>query len=286
MTLIAPFTPAQARPFLKWVGGKQQLLAQFEALLPADFERYFEPFVGGGAVFFHLWRTAKLPKQAFLFDHNPEIINTYQIVRDHLDDLLNLLAEHQRNHCPAYFYQVRALDRTTHPLTAVQQAARTLYLNKTCYNGLYRVNRKGQFNAPLGRYTNPNILNEDVLRAASLALQNVAIEQVDFRQMPVFAQPGDFFYFDPPYHPVSQTANFTGYTTGNFSEQDQSDLATVFDQLTAKGCRCMLSNSHTPFIVDLYRQHTIALVSARRQVNSKANGRGGVNEVVIRNYTS
>jgi DNA adenine methylase len=286
MPISVSSTSVQARPFLKWVGGKQQLLAQLDALFPPDFGRYLEPFVGGGAVFFHLWRMAKLPKQTLLFDHNPEIINTYRVVRDHLDELLHLLAEHQSHHGPAYFYQTRALDRATHPLTDVQQAARTLYLNKTCYNGLYRVNHRGQFNAPLGRYTNPNILNEGVLSAASLALQNVVIEPVDFRQMPRFAQPGDFFYFDPPYHPVSQTANFTGYTSGSFSEQDQRDLAAVFEQLTALDCRCMLSNSHTPLILDLYSHHHISLVLAKRKVNSKANNRGDVQEIIVRNYTT
>jgi DNA adenine methylase len=277
---------SQARPFLKWVGGKQQLLTQFDALFPSRFERYVEPFVGGGAVFFHLWRTERLPHQVILLDHNAEIIHAYRSVRDQLDELLELLAEHQQNHCPAYFYQIRALDRAAQPLNGVEQAARTLYLNKTCYNGLYRVNRKGQFNAPLGRYAAPNIINADVLRAASVALQNVTIEQIDFREIISFAQARDFFYFDPPYDPVSQTANFTGYTPGSFSEQDQRDLADVFVQLTAKGCLCMLSNSHTPLILDLYRHHTITLVSAKRNVNSKANGRGDVSEVVIRNYTS
>lgn len=273
-----------AKPFLKWAGGKQQLLAQYEPYFPTNFHRYFEPFVGGGAVFFHLWNTGRLPSTTYLFDNNEELINTYVVVRDRLDELIEILAVHKESHCREYYYEIRNLDRQDIVLSDVERAARTIYLNRTCYNGLYRVNRKGQFNAPMGSYTNPRILDEDLLRAASIALQGVGIETRDFRSVVEFAQPGDFFYFDPPYDPVSKTASFTGYTAGNFHDQDQRDLADVFARLTAKGCLCMLSNSHTPFVLELYRHFRIEIVQANRAINSDANGRGSIEEVVVLNY--
>ncbi|HVO68789.1 MAG TPA: DNA adenine methylase, partial [Aggregatilineaceae bacterium] len=248
-------TPSQtARPFLKWAGGKQQLLSQFEAHFPSNLTRYVEPFVGGGAVFFHLWNTHRLPKQTFLFDNNEELINTYLVVRDRVDELIEILATHQEKHCKRYYYKVRNLDRRPVKLNDVERAARTIYLNRTCYNGLYRVNSKGQFNVPMGSYKNPQVLHEDVLRAASAALQHSHIEPGDFRNVVNWAQAGDFFYFDPPYDPISKTASFTGYTADHFHEADQRDLAEVFTRLSEKGCLCMLSNSHTPFIFELYQR--------------------------------
>jgi DNA adenine methylase len=217
-----------ARPFLKWAGGKQQLLAQYEPYFPTDFRRYFEPFVGGGAVFFHLWSTERLPGAAHLLDNNEELVNTYIAVRDSLDELIYALAVHKGRHCKEYYYEVRNLDRQDIALSDVARAARTIYLNKTCYNGLYRVNRKGQFNVPMGSYKNPRILDEDLLAAASIALQGVRIETRGFRSVVELAQAGDFFYFDPPYDPVSKTASFTGYTAGSFHDADQSDRADLF----------------------------------------------------------
>lgn len=276
--------PRYAKPFLKWAGGKNQLLAQFEAYFPSNFERYFEPFVGGGAVFFHLWNGRKLPAKLFLFDNNVELINTYRVIRDKLDSLIERLMIYKKKHCKEYYYTIRGLDRQDIALNDVERAARTIYLNKTCYNGLYRVNRKGQFNVPMGNYKNPQILHRDVLETASSALQNVTIEVKDFRELVDIAQPGDFFYFDPPYDPVSRTASFTGYTAGNFREEDQQELATVFTQLTQKGCFGMLSNSYTPFILDVYQEFRIEIVSAKRAVNSDANGRGAIKEIVVLNY--
>lgn len=274
----------EAKPFLKWVGGKGQLLTQFEAYLPTRFNRYFEPFVGGGANYFHLWNTNRLPKEAFLFDNNEELINTYCVVRDQLDALIELLAIHKKNHNKEYFYHIRSLDRQDIYLTCVERAARTIYLNRTCYNGLYRVNSKNQFNAPMGSYKNPTILYPDVLVAASQALQNATVKAKDFREVIALAHAGDFFYFDPPYDPVSKTANFTGYTKGSFRDEDQYDLAQVFKNLTDRGCLCMLSNSYTPFICDLYRNFRIEVVYARRAVNSNGNGRGNISEVLVLNY--
>ncbi|MCB0209948.1 MAG: DNA adenine methylase [Anaerolineae bacterium] len=277
-------TLQQAKPFLKWVGGKQQLLAQFEAYFPQRFDRYFEPFVGGGAVFFHLWNTNRLPQHVFLLDNNEALINAFRVVRDNVDALVERLAEHKAKHSKEYYYHIRKLDREDIALTDVERAARTIYLNKTCYNGLYRVNRKGQFNVPMGSYKNPRILHEDVLAAASIALQHVTLAVGDFRDLLTLAQKGDFIYFDPPYDPLSKTASFTSYTAGDFGDQDQRDLADVFAALTEKGCLCMLSNSYTEFIQELYTPFKIEVVYAKRAVNSDANGRGNIKEAFILNY--
>ena len=274
----------KAKPFLKWVGGKQQLLSQFETYFPAHFRRYFEPFVGGGATFFHLWNTDRLPEQIFLFDNNEELINAYRVVRDELEALIKLLATHQKSHNKRYYYQIRSLDRQNIELTDIERAARTIYLNRTCYNGLYRVNSKKQFNVPMGSYKNPKILYRNVLEAASSALQDVSVKVRDFREIAALAQTGDFFYFDPPYDPISKTASFTGYTAGSFRDEDQKGLVEVFKKLTKEGCLCMLSNSYTPFILELYQDFRVEVVYARRAVNSDANGRGNIREVVVLNY--
>ncbi len=273
-----------ARPFLKWAGGKQQLLAQYEPHFPAHFSRYFEAFIGGGAVFFHLWNTGRLPASVYLFDNNQELINVYAVVRDRPADLIAALSVHRERHCKAYYYQVRDGERQGVALSDVDRAARTIYLNKTCYNGLYRVNRRGQFNVPMGSYKAPKIFEEDLLRAASVALQDVALEVKDFRSVVALAQAGDFFYFDPPYDPVSKTASFTSYTAGSFRDQDQRDLADLFAQLTAQGCLCMLSNSYTPLVRQLYGRFRIEIVHANRAINSNARGRGVIEEVVVLNY--
>jgi DNA adenine methylase len=273
-----------ARPFIKWAGGKHRLLSQFEACFPNRFKRYCEPFVGSGAVFFHFWNHKRLPEPVFLFDNNEELVNVYRTIRDHLEELISLLADYQTNHNTEFYYKIRNQDRQIESFGQVERAARTIYLNRTCYNGLYRVNQKGQFNVPMGSYKNPQILNPKTLQAASTALQNVSLEVKDFREVEDLAQPGDFIYFDPPYYPISPTANFTSYTAASFRDQDQIDLADVFTRLTGKGCACMLSNSYTPYILDLYREFRIEIVLARRNINSDANGRGAIKEVVILNY--
>ena len=273
-----------ARPFIKWAGGKRQLLSQFEAFFPKRFERYFEPFVGSGAVFFHLWNQKRLPGQVFLFDNNEELVHAYCMVRDRLEELVDLLSIHKRNHNQEYYNIIRNLDRQVVKLDEVERAARTIYLNRTCYNGLYRVNRKGKFNVPMGRYKNPEILNQKVLLSAREALQNTELEVKDFREAVNIARKGDFFYFDPPYHPMSSTAYFTSYTAANFHEQDQVDLASVFTQLSDKGCLCMLSNSFTPFMLELYCKFRIEIVYAKRAINSVANKRGATKEIVVLNY--
>jgi len=275
-----------AKPFVKWAGGKAQLLKQLDSYFPraAQLGRYFEPFVGGGALYFHLWNTKRVPDQASLFDINDELINAYRVVRDQTDQLIALLGAHQARHSRDYYYQMRDLDPSSNALSAAERAARTIYLNRTCYNGLYRVNSQGQFNVPMGSYRSPPIVREAALRAASAALQGVHVEAKEFDSVLDLARPGDFFYFDPPYDPVSRTACFTGYSPGAFRDEDQRRLASVFGELSRKGCLCMLSNSHTPLIVKLYHGFRLEIVQASRPINSDTGGRGAINEVVVLNY--
>lgn len=272
------------KPFLKWAGGKSRVLDQYDRYFPDGINRYFEPFIGGGAVFFHLRSRGMLGKKVYLFDNNEELINAYVLVRDNLGNLVHKLSAHEKSHSPEYYFTIRNKDRTNARMSSAERAARTIYLNKTCFNGLYRVNRKGEFNVPAGRYGNPKILDFPLLRNASLALRDAVIERRDFRTIHDIARSGDFFYFDPPYHPISRTSGFTAYTPGSFSEQDQIDLADLFSRLSRKECRCMLSNSHSPFILDLYKDFKIVTIQARRVINSRADGRGNIREVLVLNY--
>ncbi|MDO8673609.1 MAG: DNA adenine methylase [Dehalococcoidia bacterium] len=273
-----------AKPFVKWAGGKQQLLGQYDSFFPACFARYIEPFIGGGAVFFHLWSRGSVSDQALLFDNNENLVNTYKVVRNDVDELIGLLKVHKEKHSRDYYYAIRDLDRQNATLSDVERAARTIYLNKTCYNGLYRVNNRDQFNVPMGSYSSPRILDENTLQNASRALQNASLEVSGFRQIQDFARAGDFIYFDPPYDPVSRTASFTGYTANLFRDEDQCGLAIVYAALTERGCLCMLSNSYTPLVLGLYRDYRVEVVQASRAINSKADGRGSVKEVVVLNY--
>ena len=289
-TIQQSFTQTKSKPFLKWVGGKSQLLDQFEPYFAAAFDsgnikRYIEPFIGGGAVFFNLSNKDCLPETSFLYDNNEELTNTFQIVRDNLNDLITALSIHQEQHDREYYYHVRGQDRDSNlTLSNVERAARMIYLNRTCYNGLYRVNSKGQFNVPMGSYKNPKILHEDILLSASTALQNSVVEPRDFQFVLDIAKPKDFIYFDPPYDPLSKTSSFTSYTSGSFRDADQRRLAQVYSTLSERGCLCMLSNSYTPFILDLYKNYRIEKVQAVRAVNSDPNGRGAIDEVLVLNY--
>jgi len=265
------------RPPVKWAGGKGGLIPQFEPLFPkGPWDLYIEPFVGGGAVFFHL-----LPLRAVLIDNNEELINFYMVVRDNLEELLVDLRKHENT--AEYYYRIRALK--PEELTPVERASRFLYLNKTGYNGLWRVNGKGQHNVPFGRYKNPKIVDEPNLRQVSRALARAEILLGDFSLAMNYAKPGTFVYFDPPYHPLSETARFTSYTRDGFDEDDQRRLADVFRQLDRKGCLVMLSNSDTPFIRDLYAGYDIQVVYAKRAINCRGDGRGPITELVIRNYS-
>jgi DNA adenine methylase len=275
------------RPFVKWAGGKGQLLAQFEPFWPAEFGGYVEPFVGGGAAFFHLYRQGRLNGHVVLNDASAELMLCYRVIRDDLAGLLVALRRHEPHRLDAgYYYAVRAWDRKPGfaQRPAVERAARTLFLNRTCYNGLYRVSQRGFFNVPFGRYKNPQIVDEENLRAASDALQNVALHSADFAQCPEWACPGDLVYLDPPYDPLSATSSFTGYTADDFGDDDQRRLADLFRQLDAAGCWVMLSNSDTARVRELYAGCRVEVLQARRAINSKADGRSSIPELLILNY--
>lgn len=276
-TAAAQLTPhlapqVRARPFIKWAGGKTQLLPEILARFPSRFNRYFEPFLGGAAVFFALE-----PRKAALSDINADLIGTYKALRDDLPGVIRHLAKHEATE--EHYYAVRAQDPAG--LSPAASAARFIYLNRTCFNGLYRVNRSGKFNVPFGRYKNPRICHEENLEAVSEALQDV-----DLRVMSAFdsarrARRGDLVYFDPPYDPISPTASFTAYTSGGFGREQQVELAQLFTLLAKRGVHVVLSNSDTPFIRELYRDFEVSQVMARRAINARGSGRGAVAEVLV-----
>ena len=267
--------------FIKWAGGKTQLLSQFEKLYPPNFNRFFEPFIGSGAVFFYMKQLYPENKM-FLSDNNSELINCYEIVKNDLEQLIEILIEHRSNHNKEYYYAIRNTEITN--LSNVELAARFIYLNKTCFNGLYRVNSKGKFNVPIGSYKNPRIFNESEIRKAKELLQDVELKTMPFEELINYVQKNDFVYLDPPYHPLSQTSSFTSYTRTSFTEDDQIRLAEVYRQLDKKGCHLMLSNSYSDFILDLYDGYRIEQVSAKRMINANGKKRGAVQEVVVLNY--
>lgn len=272
-----------ARPFLKWAGGKGQLLAELHAQLGhlEKFNHYHEPFVGGGAFFFSLYSQGVLKtKQAHLSDANPNLIETYTVVRDAPDELIRLLRGHAGKHSEEHYYRVRA----EVPGKVVARAARVIYLNRTCYNGLYRENSSGQFNVPMGRYKNPTICDAPNLLAVSEALRAATLKVAHFREVASNARKGDFVYFDPPYWPVSSTSSFTSYAKERFGPVDQEELAEVFRKLTKKGVHALLSNSDVPEVRALYGEFSITRVYATRNVNSKAERRGKLAEVLVRNF--
>ncbi|MEE4109410.1 MAG: DNA adenine methylase [Halieaceae bacterium] len=277
----------KASPFVKWAGGKGQLLSQLDGTFPPRFGRYLEPFVGGGAVFFHLYNRGLLAgKEVILIDRLVELIDCYTVVRDRVDDLIAELERHEAHKFDAeYYYQVRAWDREAGygERSGVERAARFVYLNRTCYNGLYRVNRKGQFNVPFGRHRNPKVCAPGRLRAASEALQGVTVLAADFKQCEQFAETGDLVYFDPPYHPLSRTAYFTSYTEHVFAEEEQQCLAALFRTLDRRGCRLILNNSDTPWIRTLYEGYAITELKAARPINARGDRRGQINELLITN---
>jgi DNA adenine methylase len=272
--------PKQApSPVLKWVGGKTRLLSKLQERMPSSFGKYFEPFMGGGALFF---RTA--PTQAVLGDYNADLINVYKCVAWDVDKVARKLAAHKRNHSEEYYYQVRTKWNERNPRqTDIDRASQFLYMNKTCFNGLYRVNSKGEFNVPVGRYVNPSIYDLSSLRAASAALQNAEILHGHYSEVVSSASAGDFVYFDPPYHPLTATANFTSYTSNAFTPNDQRELRDLANDLAGRGCAVLLSNSDTPFIRELFAGWNIDQVMCGRSINSKASARGAVAEVMIYN---
>jgi len=279
---VEVFQPAlPARPFVKWVGGKSKLCAQLIARLPQGVERmrHVEPFAGGAALFF-----TRSPDSALLMDINRSLVQTYLAVRDHLEGVIQQLQALARAHSVDHYYEVRARYNHEPRLTIALKAAMFIYLNKTCFNGLHRVNRKGEFNVPAGRYNNPTILDAESLRSASYRLQNTELQEGSYMALLEKAKPGDFIYFDPPYEPVSATSNFTAYTAGGFNSSEQEQLSQVFRILDRRGCKLMLSNSDTETIRNLYSAYHIDQVFAPRMVNCKPNNRGAVAELLIRNY--
>lgn len=278
-------TNIKAKPFVKWVGGKRQLINQFkdlELLPPKDFDfennKYFEPFIGGGAVFFEI-----LPKNSIISDMNIELIKTYQTIKDNVEKLINSLKKHENN--KEYFLEIRR--KSINDLDDLSIASRFIYLNKTAFNGMFRVNSRGEYNVPYGKYSNPLVCDENNLRNVSSVLQKVEIYHRDYSEVKNFAQKGDFIYFDPPYYPLNKTSSFTSYTKDGFLESTQVELRNIFEELSGKGCYVLLSNSDTDFIRNIYKDIknvNIHKVFAGRAINSDSSKRGKITELVISNY--
>ncbi|MDR2418372.1 MAG: DNA adenine methylase [Treponema sp.] len=273
------------KPFLKWAGGKRQLLPAIRKCLPAHINNYtyYEPFLGAGAVFFELQ-----PQKAVINDLNTQLIMTYMVIKGHVEALIKLLNDYQNKNIRYYFYQTRNLDRDPQKferLSDTEKAARLIFLNKTCFNGLYRVNSKGLFNVPYGNYKNPVICEESVLRQISsyLNTNDISIINYDFEIAVVDVDKHSFVYFDPPYHSPDKT-NFTRYHADGFGEAEQERLRNVFVRMAKQGAKCLLSNSDTDFIRELYKDYEILPVQAKRAINSNTRGRGFVNEVLIKNW--
>ncbi len=273
-----------AGPFLKWAGGKTYLLPHLRIYFPHTFETYFEPFLGGGAVFFDL-----RPRSAVLSDSNEDLITAYQTVRRDVDKLIraltDLAAEYAKSPKEKYYEARDKMDPGT--LDPVSRTARLIFLNKTCYNGLYRVNAQGHFNVPFGNYKNPTICDEEGLRATSEALQSAVIRAMDYREALRLVRPGDFVYLDPPYHPVSKTATFTRYTKEDFGQTQQLELASELSRLrTTVDCKILLSNAGVSHIESMYRRlgFEITHVTAPRMISCKPETRGKILEILVRNY--
>ena len=277
---------SEPRPFVKWVGGKRQLMQDLENNFPKQFTTYHEPFLGGGAVMFNLL-TKKPQLSCNVSDFNSDLILAYVTIRDKLRKLIESLENHSKNYhkdSAEYYYEIRKQE----PKQQIEKVSRLLFLNKTCFNGLYRVNKKGQFNVPLGRYTNPNIVNKENLTAVSNILQSkkIKISCRDFEAVLDDTKKGDLVYFDPPYQPVSSTANFTSYTHRDFTEDDLERLADLGDQLNSKGCHVLLSNSNSKIVKDFFSKKywKISSINANRAINSNAQKRTGHKEIIIKNY--
>jgi DNA adenine methylase len=279
--LFATYSSIKPQPFVKWAGGKRKLLPELTKHVPTQFETYYEPFLGAGALLFHLQ-----PKIAFISDSNAELINCYKVLKDEPEWLANTIDSFPVN--SEFYYELRAADKNEDFLNkpCLWRAARFIYLNKTCYNGLYRVNRQGEFNVPFGKYKNPSIYDIENINAVNcfLSFNSVSIEAMDFHVSLMMPGRNDFVYLDPPYDVLSDTSNFTGYTLGGFQKADQRVLKGWMDKLTARGAKVLQSNADTPFIRNLYSDYEIIEVFAKRSINSKGDKRGNVTELLIRNY--
>ncbi|WP_314831504.1 DNA adenine methylase [uncultured Streptococcus sp.] len=271
------------QPFTKWTGGKRQLLEELRSYMPETYGRYFEPFVGGGALFFDL-----APEQAVINDFNEELINAYRQIKNNPAELINLLIKHKENNSKDYYLALRSADRDGRisRMTGVERAARILYMLRVDFNGLYRVNSKNQFNVPYGRYKNPKIVDVDLLYQISEYLNenDVEILQTDFAEAVKDAQTGDFVYFDPPYIPLNETSSFTSYTHEGFSYEEQVRLRDTFKELTERGVYAMLSNSSSPLVEELYKDFNIYFVEAQRTNGAKSSSRGKISEIIVTNY--
>lgn len=266
-----------ASPFVKWAGGKRRLLSSIFGAAPLHFDRYLEPFVGGGAVALAIAYPVML-----LNDANAELMNAYQAVKANVDELMRLLDFHREHHSKSYYYEVR--DQTAQRLSPIEQAARLIYLNKTCFNGLYRVNREDRFNVPYGGHDNPTLYDEKALRRASKALQGAELFTGDYHAfLDQHARPGDFIYLDPPYIPVSKYSDFKRYTKDQFRVNNQEELAEIYKSLIRRGCYPVLSNSWTAR--DLYAEHEVIEIYAARNINKNGEGRKAIKEILVKPRT-
>lgn len=275
------------KPIMKWVGGKRELLPELRKNIPSSFDKetntYYEPFIGGGALLFDI-----LPHHGVINDSNEELINLYKVVKNDVDSLIREISSYPYD--KDFYYSIRELDRREgFPdfLSDIKRAARTLYLNKTCFNGLYRVNKKGQFNTPFGKYSNPTICKEDDLKDVSSYFNDndISIMSGDFAQCAKDAQEGDFVYLDPPYVPLSKTSSFTSYTKEGFEDCDQKRIKSIIDDLSNNGVYVLMSNSSSSDVFDLYSSdYSVETVKVARKVNSKAHKRNKIDEFLIKNY--
>lgn len=284
---ISKMLVSNIKPFVKWAGGKNGLINSLISFIPKNFNSYFEPFVGGGALFFYLKNLNILnSKKIYLNDKNAELINAYKQIKINPNKLLEELEILKNNHSKEYFYKIRNLDRDFdfYSLSEVFRAARFIYLNKTCFNGLCRYNAKGNFNTPMGSYKNPKIYDKDLIFSVHKVLKNVSITNKDFEVVSLKAKKGDFIYFDPPYYPINKTSSFVSYTD-NFSANEQIRLYKLFKMLDCEGIKVLQSNSNTDFIKELYKDFEIIEVISKRAINCKGDKRGKITELIIRgNY--
>lgn len=271
------------QPFTKWTGGKRQLLPVIKSLMPDNYNGYFEPFIGGGALFFDL-----APEKAVINDFNSELVNCYLQIKERPLELIALLAEHQKNNSKDYFLDLRSVDRDGRidMMTDAERAARIMYLLRVDFNGLYRVNAKNQFNAPYGNYKNPKIVHSELILAISdyLNSADITITTGDFEKAVDSVEAGDFVYFDPPYIPLSETSAFTSYTHEGFSYDDQVRLRDCVKRLDEKGAYVMLSNSSSPLVEELYKDFIVHKVDVTRTNGAKASSRGKISEIIVTNY--
>ncbi len=277
----------KGKPFVKWAGGKRQIINQLKKYMPDKYNTYYEPFIGGGALFFELFNS--YGKKAVLNDYNKELINVYECLKDEnkFEKMCNELNHHEDNHSEEYYYKIRDIDRNKSKLNKMidyKRAARTIYLNKACFNGLYRVNSKNEFNVPFGKKVKVNTYDGQNLGIVHCILNfnDIELMSTDFEEAVSTAKKGDFVYFDPPYD--SETETFNSYTEGGFGKAEQERLFKVFKKLDKKGCYVMLSNHNTKMINDLYKEYNIHVVEAKRNINSNGKKRGKVEEVIITNY--